>query len=196
VGGAFWTFHQQSTMKLLDKRGHTWVLKPDAMPKLNDHFLDFFNRMARISDALFPPDGEAPAAQFKLSLPAAQGYQSVTGPLDGDEFSSSVKQYSWPGQQLGMNLRVVVAGGVSTPFVKYDGLWGLFHWMQSAEDRAAGSAVFGFIYQRASRGSQPQPILESGLPIKIQVNEFPNKIETAFDKDFFTGIDCPVHATH
>jgi len=194
VGGAFWSFHQQNTMKLLEKRGNTWVLKPDAMPKVTDRFLDFFKRMARISDALFPPDGEAPAAQFKLSLPAAQGYQSVIGPLDGDQFSSSTKQYSWPGQQLGVDLRVVLNGN-SIPFAKYDGLWGLFHWMQSAEDRPPGSSAFGFKYQRASRGSQPQTILESGLPIKIQVDEFPNKIDTAFDRDFFTGIECPVHAT-
>jgi type VI protein secretion system component VasK len=194
AGGAFWSFHQQNTMKLLEKRGSTWVLKPDANPKVTDRFLDFFKRMARISDALFPPDGEAPAAQFKLSLPAAQGYQSVIGPLDGDQFSSSTKQYSWPGQQLGVDLRVVLNGN-SIPFAKYDGLWGLFHWMQSAEDRPPGSSAFGFKYQRASRGSQPQTILESGLPIKIQVDEFPNKIDTAFDRDFFTGIECPVHAT-
>jgi hypothetical protein len=33
------------------------------------------------------------------------------------------------------------------------------------------------------------------MPIRIQVNEFPGKIDTVFDRNFFTGIDCPAHAT-
>jgi type VI secretion system protein ImpL len=197
VGGSFWNFHQQFTMKLLDKRGQQWLPKPDAEIKLNDRFLDFFNRMARVSDALFPADGDSPKAEFKLSVPAAQGYQSVAGMLDGEEFSSSEKPYPWPGQQPGVNLRVVLTGAISTTFARYEGLWGLFRWMQSAEERpSSGSGTFGFINQsRASRGSAPQPILENGTPIRIQVNEFPNKVDSAFERNFFTGIDCPVRAT-
>jgi type VI secretion system protein ImpL len=195
ASGAFWNFHQQYTMKLLEERGHQWFQKPDAETKLNDRFLNFFNRMAKVSEALFPPNADLPQTQFKLSLPAATGYQAVTGSLDGDEFSSTAaKQYSWPGQQLGVDLRVVL-NGTPVPFVKYDGLWGVFRWMQSAENRPPGSAIFGFKYQRASRGSQPQTILVDGTPIRIQVDEFPSKIDTAFDRDFFTGIECPPHAT-
>jgi hypothetical protein len=67
--------------------------------------------------------------------------------------------------------------------------------MQSPEDRPPGSATFGFIYQSRARGSQPQPILENSMPIRIQVNDFPNKIDAAFDRDFYTGIECPMRAT-
>jgi type VI protein secretion system component VasK len=116
--------------------------------------------------------------------------------VDGDEFSTGVKQYSWPGQNPGIDLRVLQSGNInSSTFAKYEGVWGLFRWMQSAENRATGSASFGFVNQRATRGSQPQPILDNGTPIKIQVVEFPGKIDTAFDKDFFTGLECPVRAT-
>jgi len=193
AAGVFWNFHRQYTVKLMDERGHEWFQKPDAETKLNDRFLNFFNKMMRVSEALFPPNGDTPQAEFKLSLPAAQGYQSVTGTLDGEDFSTAVKQYPWPGQQFGVNLRVVLAG-TPVPFVKYDGLWGVFHWMQSAENRTPGSPTFGFVNQRASRGSQPQTILVDGTPIRILVNEFPGKVDTAFDRDFFTGIECSAHA--
>jgi type VI secretion system protein ImpL len=196
ASGAFWNFHRQYTAKLLEKRGHQWFLKADAETKVTDRFLGFFNKMAAVSDALFPPDGETPLAQVTLSLPSPQGYQSVSGTVDGEDFSSAPKQYSWPGQQAGVNLRVVLTGTISTTFARYGGLWGLFRWMQSAEERPGGTATFGFINQsRASRGSQPQPILENGTPIVIQVNEFPGKMDTVFDRGFFTGIECPAHAT-
>jgi type VI secretion system protein ImpL len=196
ASGAFWSFHKDQTAKMLELRGHVWAQKSDSDTKLSDRFLRFFNGMARITEALFPPDGDRAQMQFKLIMQASQGIQSISGSVDGDEFSTGAKQYSWPGQNPGIDLRVLQSGNInSSTFAKYEGVWGLFRWMQSAENRAAGSASFGFVNQRATRGSQPQPILDNGTPIKIQVVEFPNKVDTVFDKDFFTGLECPVRAT-
>jgi type VI secretion system protein ImpL len=193
--GLFRSFQQQFTTKLLEQRGRQWVQKPDTDPKLSEAFLRFFSRMDRVSSALFLPDGEHPQMQFKLSMQASTGIDKITGNVDGDEFSLTAKPYTWPGQKPGIDLRVVQTGNInSSTFAKYDGLWGLFRWMQSAEQRAPGSAIFDFIYQRATPRSQAQPILENLNPIKIQVNEFPNKIDSAFDKDFF-AITCPGRAT-
>jgi len=64
--------------------------------------------------------------------------------------------------------------------------------MQFAEDHTAGPNVFGFVNQvRDSPGSRPQPILENGAAISIQVNEFPGNVESVFDKDFFHRFSLP-----
>jgi len=198
AGGAFWNFHREFTAKLLEQHGRLWAPKPDAEIKPNDRFLNFFNRMARISSALFPPDGDRPGMQYKLSMLPGSGYQSIKGSIDDQEFTSAVKQYTWPGaQKHGVDLRITPSGATATiPFDRHEGTWGLFRWMQGAEDHTAGPSVFGFVNQvRDSLGSRPQPILENGAAIRIQVNEFPGNIENVFDRDFFTGIDCPVRAT-
>jgi type VI secretion system protein ImpL len=200
TGGAFWGFHREFTAKLLEQHGRQWLPKPDAETKLNDRFLVFFNRMARVSNALFQPDGEVPRMQYKLSLLPGSGYQSIKGSVDDQEFTSTVRQYTWPaapGQKRGVDLRVTPAGTNATvPFDRHEGFWGLFRWMQGAEDHTGGPSVFGFVNQaRATPGSQPQPILENGAAIRIQVDEFPGSIENVFDRDFFTGIDCPMRAT-
>jgi len=194
AGGILWNLN---STKVLEQHGHEWSPKEDTNIPLNPRFVVFFNKMAHISYALFPPDGEHPRAEFKLSLQTGQGYQSVTGQIDDDKFdSTATKQYSWPGLQPGVDLRVLPTGNTSTtPFALYPGPWGLFRWMQSAENRPPGAPTFGFVNQRAPGGGRPQPILEAGTPIRIQVSEFPGKIDAAFDRDFFTGLECPARAT-
>ena len=50
------------------------------------------------------------------------------------------------------------------------------------------------VYLQGGSGSLKQSILPDGSPVIIEVIEFPNGVQRAFDGDFFR-LSCPVKAT-
>ncbi len=174
---------------LVVKSGGVWSQKPDAPLKLSRRFLEFFNRMSEISDALFPQQGDDPM-KYKLSVRANPAMKQVTGTIDGEPVSMSTKEYSWPGSKPGVDLRVEPAAGGSTPMGGYSGRWAIFKLMASA-DHKAGTNLFPLVNVKAeSSQSLPQSILQDGSAIVFEVTQFPNGVQNAFDKGFF-AVSCP-----
>jgi hypothetical protein len=66
--------------------------------------------------------------------------------------------------------------------------------MLSGADQRLSSNQFGLKFLQGGSGSLQQSILPDGSPIVIEVIEFPNGVQHAFDKDFFR-LSCPVKAT-
>ncbi len=58
--GAFWILHADHLAPLVEQRGTQWVQRAGAPMQLTDEFLQFFNRAARISSALFPNGATEP----------------------------------------------------------------------------------------------------------------------------------------
>src|ERR1035438_2927832 len=123
--------------------------------------------MSAISDALFLPQGGAPGMKYKLSVQANPAIKQVTGTLDGQSVSPSVKGYTWPTPNPGVDLRVEQAGGGNAPLRSYLGNWGIFQ-LFSNEDHTSG--IFRIVnVQGESKRSNPQPILLDRSAVVLEV---------------------------
>jgi hypothetical protein len=67
--------------------------------------------------------------------------------------------------------------------------------MLSGADRKMPPNQFGLVYLQGGSGSLKQNILPDGTPIVLEVVEFPNGVQRAFDTDFFRLSACPAKAT-
>src|ERR1035441_8292145 len=147
--------------------------------------------MSAISEALFSPQGGAPAMKYKLSVQANPAIKQVTGTLDGERVSMSSKEYDWPTSKPGVDLRVEQAGGGSTALRSYSGNWGIFQLLSNENHTTGPPDLFRMVNVRGeSKGSNPQPILPDGSAIVLEVTDFPNGVRQAFDKNFFV-VSCP-----
>jgi len=169
---------------LVVKSGGSWTQKPDAPVKLPRGFLESLNRMSAISDALFPRP-----VKYRLSVRQNPAVKQVSGKLDGEPVSMSVKEYVWPAGTV-TDLRVEPIGStVSSALRSYSSIWGIFQLLGDA-DRIAGTNQFQLVNVQGGKRSNPQPILPDGSAIVLEVTEFPNGVSQAFDKGFFKA-SCP-----
>ena len=175
------------------KTGTAWTAKPEGTLKLSRSFLLFFTQAWAISEALFPPQGAKPAMHYKLLVRPNAGVKEVKGTLDGEPFSMTEKQYAWPAASPRIDLRLVQSAGGDNPLRGYPGYWGIFK-MLSGADKRLGPNQFGLVYLQGGKGSLQQSILPDGTPIVLEVVEFPNGVQRAFDADFFR-LGCPAKAT-
>jgi type VI protein secretion system component VasK len=185
---------RQTLGDMVVKTGALWTEKPDAPIKLSRTFLAFFNHMSSISDALYASQGAKPSMRYKLLVRANPGVKLVKGTLDGEPFSMTEKQYSWPSATPGVTLRLEQAGGGDQPLRGYSGPWAIFQLLSGADRHVSGTNQFGLVNVQAGRRSLPQSVLPDGSAIMIEVVEFPNGVQRAFDTDFFR-VSCPVKAT-
>src|SRR6185436_18667997 len=94
----------------------------------------------------------------------------------------------------GINLRVEQSGGGDTPLRSFSGNWAIFQMLSGADKHAPGTNSFGLQNVQGGKRSLPQPILPDGTAITIEVTDFPNGVNRAFDADFFR-LGCPAKAT-
>jgi len=116
--------------------------------------------------------------------------------IDGDEFNSRnplQKTFSWPataGAKAGADGTVEAGGGFSTGFGKFDGIWGVFHLFQNADERAYGTKLVTWSEIRGRGGAAVQRL---NPPVKIELVEFPGGVDL-FNPKFFEALQCPARA--
>ncbi len=194
--GALWTFFDKNLSTMLVKRGHHYVLRPDATAesKIAPEFLVLFNRLAQITDALYPEGEPLPRMRYKLNPITDANLKGMALNIGGDRMTKSSKVFTWPSATGSQDLVLLAKlGEADVPFASYQGLWSIFRMMNDADVRASGSHIVGLT--NISHGSsRPQPVLDKdGNPItvRLEIQEFPGGIETSFDRNFFTQLRCP-----
>lgn len=65
--GELWVFQQERLAPYLEKAGNTWAAKPGGKVELSKSFVDFFNRAAEVSAALFAEDPATPMVRWLAS---------------------------------------------------------------------------------------------------------------------------------
>lgn len=65
--GELWVFQQERLAPYLEKQGNSWVAKPGGKVELSKSFVDFFNRAADVSAALFAEDPSTPMVRWLAS---------------------------------------------------------------------------------------------------------------------------------
>ncbi|AMW06340.1 hypothetical protein GEMMAAP_19240 [Gemmatimonas phototrophica] len=65
--GELWVFQQERLAPYLEKQGNAWVAKGGGKVELSKSFVDFFNRAADVSNALFAEDPATPMVRWLAS---------------------------------------------------------------------------------------------------------------------------------
>jgi type VI secretion system protein ImpL len=98
--GELWAFHQDRMDGLLVRQGARWVQAPEARVGLSKSFVEFFNRAAQASAALFADGGPEPRLRFEARGVATSETPAVVLRV-GDQVGRFVRgappaAFTWP----------------------------------------------------------------------------------------------------
>ncbi len=95
--GSLWQFYNTNLKTLVVQQGSEYVTAPNAPMQVNPAFLKFFNRMAQLSQELFPPGAKDATFSFTMRPLPASGVQSSVLKMDAQSLSNTdaQKQFLW-----------------------------------------------------------------------------------------------------
>ena len=129
--GSLWTLYQQSLKQLLVKQGTTYKATGGGNVTINPAFVNFFNRMATVTDAFYSSGAAPPNFSYSLTTQPSniQGQLSLTiagqplGPV------GQQKTFKW----TGASERIAVSKGIEG-LHDYSGSWAVFHFVDEGAE--------------------------------------------------------------
>ena len=135
--GALWQFYNGGLQNVLAKQGAQFVPKPGGVTP-TAAFVRFFNRIAAVTEALWPAGVTQPQFDFTVKLLPGEGVPAAAFSMDGQvrRFTrtfTAAQRYSWAAPtardvRLSGELR-----GREETLLGYDGTWALFKLLQRAK---------------------------------------------------------------
>jgi hypothetical protein len=149
--GTLWTFYDKNLKQFVTKDGSHYTPIPGSTVHLSPGFLNFFDRAAGLSDALYPAAATpAPAAATPPAPPAPHlnySLKQVTSTVEGLELkigsetlsgTGPAKPLAWTGSE---SVLVTENKGLGV-LGNYDMIpWAVFHWVSGARISGAGSVL-------------------------------------------------------
>jgi type VI secretion system protein ImpL len=187
--GSLWKFYDQKLQKLLPKQGNQYVPVSGGTITLLPAFVNFFNRLAGFSNAVYA-NGPDPHLMYSLK-PAPSDIQSVTLTIDGVTLTSNggngaAKQFTWPGNQSGV-LATRKSDGQDVQWSIYQGLWGVFKFFAQA-DKPAGPGSNSTLEWLMRTGTQISIV--NGKPQTIRFDLDMGGTPPVFQKGYFSSWSC------
>jgi len=140
--GALWQFYTGALQNVLVKQGAQFVPKPGGVSP-TPVFVRFFNRIAAVTEALWPTGAAQPQFDFTVKLLPGEGVPTAAFSMDGQvrRFTrtfTAAQRYTWAGAvardvRLSGELR-----GREETLLGYDGTWALFKLLQRAKWLSVG----------------------------------------------------------
>ncbi len=194
--GSLWTFYDATLRNYLVKQGTQYAANPSGGINLSPAFVDFFNRAAAFSDALYPGGAAAPRLAYTLKATAPQGVESLALSVDRQTLNATRgKQTSmsfvWTGSaSQAVKLTGKFGGGPEIAFATYDGLWAVFQFFGDA-DRWQSSGNTHRLDWVIRQGRAAKPLtLPDGTPLTVSFDlEMPGAAPI-FQKGFLGGLSC------
>ena len=149
--GSLWQFYDERLVPLLPRVGAQYVGKPANDVTLSQPFIQFFNRMARASNALYTDHGSTPRMNV-TAKGIAGGDVSIITLINGDRTlrfgpGAAAQALSWPASGGNSARLLVTSGGSEKEVAKGDGPWAIFRLASRATSfevrGATGRATFG-----------------------------------------------------
>jgi type VI secretion system protein ImpL len=191
--GLVWKYVQKSAADLAVRHGTEWLQNPALQGmKVAPDLLSFLGRSQQLTDVFFAEGGMMQAKLKYVLRPVPGQTIAIRLMLDGSELSSQnplQKTFYWPalaGATPGA-IGTVEAGGFSTGFGRFDGLWGVFRLFQNADPRPLGSHMVTWSEIRGRGGAEPQKL---NPPAKVEFVDFPGGFDL-FNRRFFDELRCP-----
>jgi type VI secretion system protein ImpL len=192
VSGALMTFYNSKLSPLLAPQAGGYAAVPGAALRSNPAFVNFFNRAAAISKAVYPDHSSQARLLYTLTAYPAQGLEAVSVTIDGQTVTSTgsasaAKQFVWPGAGTPSVAVSGKLGPAEASFVSVEGPWAVFRFFLNAESWQPSAG--GFILEWIPRtGSQPVTI--SGRPLTIRLGLNMNGAPPIFERNYLPSIGC------
>lgn len=172
---ALWTFHQDVLAGLLARQGARYEARVGAEPTPRREFVEFFNRAAAVSEALFDASGRGPQIAFTLRPQIPTGFSAITVNVDGQpkRFTPTdlaSPTFVWEGQRAQYARITGTVDGVDQPLLDFNGSpWSIFRLFQQARWEEVGRSRYMVHWTLPGRGTTlsaevglttPYPILD------------------------------------
>ncbi|MDQ6663196.1 MAG: hypothetical protein M3Z23_02250 [Acidobacteriota bacterium] len=186
--GALWAFYEQNLKKLLPKNGDSYAPVAGGKPALNKDFVNFFNKAAAFSNALYQNGAsQEPKLTFALKPAFGGDITSVTLTLDGQTVNfqpdTPAAKFNWPGTDVRMVAKSKIVD--SFPWT-YTGLWAVFEYFQDA-DKPAPSPEWW-----EKQGAPARPVYSSipNQPLGVHFDLDMMGAPPVFQKGYFRDMSC------
>jgi type VI secretion system protein ImpL len=182
--GALWAFYNEALQSVLVKQGAQYAPKPGGTLTPTPAFVRFFNRVAAVTDALWPPGATQPQFDFTVKLLPSDQVPAASFSMDGQlrRFTrtfTAAQRYSW----IGPTARDVrLAGdlhGREENLLGFDGTWALFKLVQRARWETIG--VTSVVQWAAAFQGQP-------VTLEAELNL--GAARPILKGDYFAGMSC------
>jgi len=186
--GTFWTVYNQSLTSVAVRQGAAFVQAPGASYRVSPQFLRLLQKMALLSDVLFPEGAQQPRVLYDVTLlESPRELSSVTLMVEGDPLRAtqnvSSAKMQLPGS--GREARLSVTQGVTESAVAgpYPGPWGVLRIFHRARVQQAGNAL---------RFEWPVPnVMRGGESVKVAAMLTAGPAAILFQRDYLAGGGCP-----
>ena len=186
--GALWTFYDDKLKQILVKQGTRYVVAPASTVKPSAVFLDFFNRAAALSDALYSGGSSTP--KFLYTLKTMPSNVEVVLKIGNETMlgAGTQRQFTWTGAPE--DVQASTPGGDSLS--SYKGPWSVFRFVADAHSQGSGHVTnLEWILQSNDRTI----MLPNGKPksytYQLEVNGM-----NPFQSSELTGLRCAPLGAH
>jgi type VI secretion system protein ImpL len=190
--GALWQFYAATLKPFLTQQGESWVAAPTAPLKPTPAFLQFFNRAAALSKALFANGATTPSLSFNAHILPSKEIQSVTLVVDAQKFSGSdvSQQFTWSAQTA-QQAQVIANYGSGILPLQFNGIWSLFHLIDRGKLEQPGNpARLAYPLEISNT-----PIVVNGTPLVVRI-ELSGPTAALLLPGGLSGPHCVSQVTH
>ncbi|MBN2244072.1 MAG: hypothetical protein JW793_15410, partial [Acidobacteria bacterium] len=189
--GQLWAFYNDTLQSLMQKKGAQYAANPDSGIRLTAAFVDFFNRAAGFSDALYPGGMREPLLRYSLTPQRTDLIRDMSVTINGKTNSGMItRPYTWTGSDSqNVKISARLSGGSSFELQNRQGLWALFRFFADA-DRWSRNEKGSIVDWVAEQGGQGRPAIAGGKGLAYRFLVDTGAAAPVFQKDFLAGMRC------
>jgi type VI secretion system protein ImpL len=182
--GAVWSFFNDVLGSYLVQQGNRYAPRPGSDLPLNPGFVEFFNRAAAFSEAIYPEDARTPRVAFTFKPLLSDLVPTVTLTMDGHSasftrVSAAAQPFVWDAAQARDARLVARVGGNEVTF-SGEGTWSVFRLFQAADNWQVEGIV-----QRAQWSTRHEGATVT-IPFELNLGGAP----PIFSYQYFAGVSC------
>jgi type VI protein secretion system component VasK len=146
-----------------------------------------------MSQALYPANATQPNMTFSMQVLPSQDVTHLTLTIDGQTLSTDLKSgpksqlFSWPGSVQGVSLGVGFAGGGELTIVQANGLWAIWHFLDSGERIQSSGNQLQLEWIEKSSAGQITTINGHPAAVKFALDAQSSQV---FRPQYFSGLTC------
>jgi type VI secretion system protein ImpL len=161
--GALWQFYDTTLKPLVVQQGTTYVAALNAPQKVTPAYLQFFNKAAGISSALYPAGATSPTLTFTAHILPSKGIDNMTLAVDAQRLTGSdvSKQFTWSAQSAQQAALTANYGTSSLP-LQFTGPWALFRLTNKGRVEQGGRLAYPLEFSNT-------PIMVGGTPLVVHL---------------------------
>jgi type VI secretion system protein ImpL len=190
--GALWQFYDANLKTLITQQGTTWGTVPTSILKLTPAFLQFFNRAAALSAALFPTGTAEPTLAFTVHILRSPEIKSVTLAVDAQRLTGAdvSQQFTWSAQNA-QHAELMANYGTGSLPLQFNGTWSLFHLIDRGKlEQASSPARIAYPLEISNT-----PILVNGTPLTERI-EISGAGDSLLIPGALSGLRCVLQVAH